>query len=213
MTTMGDTPNLHHGQDDTKTEMSHIIGDATGSTLVNLQNTGKNAHPNSLVSFLQDIPEHVSNPKQDVLKFSTSLLKNKALLVPTRLALRRQRPSVKASTVLSEPILSNTHQIELGNPEDLPSQNDHRNTTNSELNTLGPQVLHLSREKFRMQSTSNQSSPLREDTPHTLPTDISLLYRYVIKMYFTDYQLVCFCIIFFQLFFLNLTKCSFLIFT
>ncbi|CAF3662217.1 unnamed protein product [Rotaria socialis] len=174
MTTKAGTSQLLNDKDHGKISTSQVIDDMAGSTLVNMPAGMKDGHPNSLVSFPQDAAQRMRNPKEDFLKFSTSLLKNKGLLVPTRLALRRQRASLKPSAMNYEPIRSDTLQMELGNPEESILHSDR---VDVEHNPIVSHTLHLSREKFRMQSSSNQSSPLRGDTPHTVPTDIGLLYR------------------------------------
>jgi len=105
----------------------------------------KHVHDTSLVSLAYNFASRVSRRQESYEKFSASLLKNKSLLVPTRLALKRQRAAIKSPTLQYEPVRSETFQIELGNPGDI--------------------------------TTSNHINQLREDTPHTLPKDISLLYR------------------------------------
>ncbi|CAF0895140.1 unnamed protein product [Rotaria sordida] len=175
MTTVTDTSNLHHNRNNVKTPTSQIIGDLKTSTKTTMPYNIKDSHHNSLVSFAQDFSQSIPNPKNNFQKFSTSLLKNKALLVPTRLALKRQRASLKPPTLKYEPVRSDTLQMELGNPEELTlhsDQDEDEHTT-----AMISQYMQLPKEQNRMQSTSNQSSPLREDTPHTGPTDIALLYR------------------------------------
>ncbi|CAF3433769.1 unnamed protein product [Rotaria sp. Silwood1] len=175
MTTVTDTPYLHHNRSNVKTPTSQAIGDLTTSTKATMPFNIKDSHHNSLVSFTQNLSQRIPNPKDNFQKFSTSLLKNKVLLVPTRLALKRQRASLKPPTLKCEPVYSETLQMELGNPEELTSHSDH--DEDEQTATTISQHMHLSREHNRMRSTSNQSSPLRGDTPHTVPADIALLYR------------------------------------
>ncbi|CAF2439667.1 unnamed protein product [Rotaria sp. Silwood2] len=175
MTAVADTSYLQHNQSNVKTPTSQAIGDLATSTKATMPFNIPESHHNSLVSFAQDLSQRIPNPKDNFQKFSTSLLKNKVLLVPTRLALKRQRASLKPPSLKHEPVFSDKLQMELGNAEELTLHSDHDEDEHS--TTMISQHIQLSRERNRMQSTSNQSSPLRGDTPHTVPTDISLLYR------------------------------------
>jgi hypothetical protein len=121
----------------------------------------KHTHENSLVTLAQDFASRTSNRSENHQAFSLSLLKNKSLLVPTRLALKRQRAALKDRSLQYEPIQSDVFQIELGNPDEVLTQKSEDDRHSSDYH--------------RIKSTS---SPSREDTPRTLPTDISLMYRY-----------------------------------
>jgi hypothetical protein len=107
----------------------------------------KHVHDNSLITLAHNFAYQASKRQANYQKFSASLLKNKTLLVPTRLALKRQRAAFKSPTLQYEPIQSETFQIELGNSNNIPSSEDHR-----------------------IKSTSIH-------TNHTTPNDISLMYR------------------------------------
>jgi hypothetical protein len=176
MTTITDTSPLRHTRSYTITPKFRIRGDLATSTVTTMAPAMKNPHENSAASSNQDFPRRIQNPEQRFQTFSTSLLKNKGLLVPTRLALKRQRASLKAPSTKFEPVHSDILQMELGNPEELLLHNDRDDEDHTSMVTRGT---HLLPEQNRMQSTSNQTSTVRGDTPHTAPTDISLLYRYV----------------------------------
>lgn len=163
-----------------QTSASRIIRDMATSTVTTIPQALKQPHENSVTSFEQ-YPEqqHPSpNSQEDFEKFTRKLLKNKSLLVPRRLALKRQRASLRPSSKHLEPLYTDTLQMELGNPGECFSRNGQYD---DDLKTTVSQNLRLSSEQCRTQSLSNLSSPVREDTPHTLPTDISLLYRYFLK--------------------------------
>jgi len=138
----------------TETRKSRMIRNSTTPTRISIV---KHAHDTSLVSLAHNFAAGFSKRQENYQKFSASLLKNKSLLVPTRLALKRQRAALKSPTLQYEPIRSETFQIELGNSDDT--------------------TIRSSPEPHRIKSTSNYISLLREDTPHTLPKDISLMYR------------------------------------
>jgi hypothetical protein len=159
------------------TPSSRVNGDMAPSVVTTIPQTLKRPHDNSLVSLTQDLPYRTSNPERNFQTFSASSLKNKTLLVPTRLALKRQRATFRGPTMQFEPIQTDALQMELGNAEELTIHNDQDD--DDEHNIITTPIIHLSPEQNRMQSTSNHTSPLRGDTPHTAPTDISLLYRYV----------------------------------
>lgn len=114
------------------------------------------AHDNSLVSLAHNFASQGTKRQESYHKFSASLLKNKSLLVPTRLAIKRQRAALKSPSLQYEPIHSETYQIELGNPTDM---------------------ISASSDFRRVKSTSFHTSHVKEDTSHTIPTDIALLYR------------------------------------
>jgi hypothetical protein len=157
----------HYLRSRTVTPRSKIISALATSTMTTMAPAVKHAHDTSLVTLAQDFAHQISKHEEKYEKFSASFLKNKSLLVPTRLALKRQRAALKAPSLQYEPIQSETYQIELGNPDDIVTQDDYHRT--------------ISAEENRIKSTSTRLSPLRGDTPHTLPTDISLMYKYVEK--------------------------------
>jgi hypothetical protein len=136
-----------------ETPRSRIIGNITTPTMVSVM---KHAHDTSLVSLAHNFASELLKRQENDQGFSASLLKNKSLLVPTRLALKRQRAAIKSPTLQHEPIQSETFQIELGNP-------DENIATPTEFNHI--------------KSTSNYINQLREEIPQTVPTDISLMYR------------------------------------
>jgi hypothetical protein len=176
MNTVTDTSPIRYNGSYTMTPGSQNKDHRATSTMTTMPAAIKHPHDNSAASFTQEFPQRMSNPEQKFQAFSTSLLKNKGLLVPTRLALKRQRASLKAPTMTFEPDRSDILQMELGNPDELLL---HSNPDDEEHTTLVSQNTHLLSGQNGMQSTSYRSSPLRGDTPHTAPTDISLLYRYV----------------------------------
>lgn len=188
MTTVTDTSYLHNSRQHVMTPVSRAMGDLTTSTAANMTAAIKNPHFNSLVTFGQDMSHSLPNAEDNFQKFSTTLLKNKALLVPRRLALKRQRASLRPSLKQFEPISTDTLQLELGNPDDSPL---HSERDYDERMTLTSHNMRYSREMNRMHSTSNHTTPLREDTPHTLPADISLMYRYVEKIIMS--KIICIC--------------------
>ncbi len=149
------TEHLHYNYDRShlETPRSKIIGDFTTPTMSSVM---KHAHDTSLISLAHNFASQISKRQGNYKKFSSSLLKNKSLLIPTRLALKRQRAALKSPSLQYEPIRSNTFQIELGNTDET---------------TATPP------DYTRIKSTSNYTSQFREETPHTLPTDISLMYR------------------------------------
>jgi hypothetical protein len=176
MNTITDTSPLYITRNHSRTPVSRIIGDMATPTVTAMSSFIKRPHDNSVSSVEQNFPHRISNPQEQFENFSKSLLKNKALLVPTRLALKRQRASLIAPTKKVEPIYSDALQMELGNPEEFTLHSDQGD---DELDTMISQNIHLSSEQNRMQSRSNHTSPLRGGTSHTVPTDISLMYRYV----------------------------------
>jgi hypothetical protein len=147
----------------TVTARSRSMGDLATPTITPIRN---HPHDISLVSFAHNFVSRTSKRRESYQKFSASLLKNKSLLVPTRLALKRQQAALKSPTLLYEPIRSDTFQIELGNPSDITTQNDQQYTK------------AISSEHNQIKSTSNYNSgQVKEDIPYTLPTDILLMYR------------------------------------
>jgi hypothetical protein len=136
-------------------------------------------HDNSVASIEHHLPpiQHVSNPKEDFEQFSNKLMKNKTLVVPRRLALKRQRAPLKPTAKKLAPLYTDSLQMELGNPEELALRSDHGE---EDLKTMISNI-HSSVDHNHSQSISNHSSPRRDETPHTVPADISLLYRYIIK--------------------------------
>jgi len=175
MSTMADTSFSRYNRSRLLSPASRMVGDMATSTETIIPAILKRPHNNSAMSFEQKLPQHTPNAEENFEKFSTSLLKNKTLLVPRRLALKRQQTSFKPPKKNLEPVYSDTLQMELGNPEEFTIHNDR---DDDEPNTIITQNTHLSPEQNRTQSTSNNTSLLRGDTPHTAPTDISLLYRY-----------------------------------
>lgn len=153
---------------DHRAPSSRLDGDPTVSTLTSMPTALKHPHANSI-----DFSEQPTlNAVENFEKFSSCLLKNKNLLVPTRLALKRQRAGFKPPSrqILIEHVNSNTLQMELGNPDEGRTPIDYESDDGA--NTL---ITHT--DTIGLPSRSNQSSTSR-DTPHTAPTDISLLYRY-----------------------------------
>ena len=153
---------------DHRAPSSQLDGDPTISTLTSMPTALKHPHVNSIEFSEQSTP----NAAENFEKFSSCLLKNKNLLVPTRLALKRQRAGFKPPSrqILIEHVNSNTFQMELGNPDEGQTSIDYESDDGG--NTL---LTHA--DTIRLRSQSNQSS-ISRDTPHTAPTDISLLYRY-----------------------------------
>lgn len=171
-----DTSFLRFNRNYLRKSASPNVGDMTESTNTTLSPAIKCQHDNSAASFEHNLPQRTLNPREDFQKFSTKLMKNKTSLVQRRLALKRQRTSLKPTIRKLAPIYTDKLQMELGNLEGFPSPCDQ---DEEDLRTMISQNIHSSIERSHPQSISNQSSPLRDDTPHTLPTDISLLYRYI----------------------------------
>jgi len=149
----------------------------------NISPTRKNVHDNSLATFAQDVPPRIQIPEQKLLKFSTTSLKDRALLVPTRLALKRQRPPIKPPTIKHESVNSDTFQIELGHLEESTT---HRVQDYDKYHSLMSQNTPF----YPEQSTAFHLNSARGDTPYTAATDISLMYRYVKIEAFYRFNLV-----------------------
>jgi hypothetical protein len=149
----------------------------------NISPTTKNVHDNSVASFAQDLPPRIQIPEQKLLKFSTTSLKDRALLVPTRLALKRQRPPIKPPTIKHESVNSDTFQIELGHLEESTT---HRVQDYDKYHSLMSQNTPF----YPEQSTAFHPNSARVDTPYTAATDISLMYRYVKIEAFYRFNLV-----------------------
>lgn len=133
-----------------QTPKSKVIGEFQTPTMSSVM---KHAHDNTLISLAHNFATRHSKRDENYRKFSESLLKNKSLLVPTRLALRRQRAALKSPALHYEPLRSAAYQIELG--------------TSIETTSSSPEYI-------RTKSTNSHG---RGDTPQTIPTDISLMYR------------------------------------
>ena len=159
-----------------QTPGSRILRDVGASTVTTIPPVLKHPHDNSVNSFEHHPRQSPSQSEENLDQFTRKLLKNKSLLVPTRLALKRQRATLQPSTRRLEPLYSDTVQMELGNPDEYLMHNV--STDDEDLKAIMSENLPSPPEQYRTQSISNQSSPIREETPHTLPADISLLYRY-----------------------------------
>ncbi|CAF3610687.1 unnamed protein product [Rotaria socialis] len=147
------------------TKLKHTI-DLAVPTMTTMTPVVKDVHNISLVTLAQDFAYQVSKRQGNYQKFSETLLKNKSLLVPRRMAVKRQRAGFKGPSLQYEPVRSENYQIELGNSTDTTAQtnrNESRPTT--------------SPEDTQNQTSSHRTSSLREETPHALPSDISLMYR------------------------------------
>ena len=142
-----------------------VINSFAASTVTTMTPMIKQTHNTSLASLAHNFAHRVSNHQENYQRFSASLLKHKNLLVPTRLAIKRQQAALKYPSLQYEPMRSDGLQIELG-------------TTDDELIRYN-QRTPPSPDYTQTKTTLYQSGPVREDTPHTLPTDISLMYRYV----------------------------------
>jgi len=149
---MESSPSNYYGSR-IQTARSRIIGNVPTPTMSSVI---KYAHDTSLVSLAHNFASDISRRQGNYQRFSASLLKNKSLLVPTRLALKRQRAALKSPALQYEPLQSETFQIELGNPDE-------------------PTATSLGHNRIR--STLNYTNQLREETSQTLPIDISLMYR------------------------------------
>ncbi|CAF3800127.1 unnamed protein product [Rotaria socialis] len=146
-------------------KLKHTI-DLAVPTMTTMTPVVKDVHNISLVTLAQDFAYQVSKRQGNYQKFSETLLKNKSLLVPRRMAVKRQRAGFKGPSLQYEPVRSENYQIELGNSTDTTAQtnrNESRPTT--------------SPEDTQNQTSSHRTSSLREETPHALPSDISLMYR------------------------------------
>lgn len=83
----------------------------------------KTTHDHSISSSLNDFAHHATTNEPKLRKISTTSLKDKGLLVPARLALKRQRPVLKPPVIKPESEDSDGFQIELGRTEDFEPEN------------------------------------------------------------------------------------------
>lgn len=90
-------------------------------TVTTLAPDMKRTHDNSVASSTQDLTRRgpVAEPKPP--KISTTSLREKGLLVPARLALKRQRAVLKPPTMKIEPDNHDAYQVELGRMDELES--------------------------------------------------------------------------------------------
>ena len=132
-----------------RTDQTPSIADPPASMITPTLNPLSVAQEHPLVNISALNKQYRQNP--------TPLLKNRNLLVAARLALRRQRAALRGPTIQHEPIRSETLQMELGNPDEA--------------------LLEHSRDVTITPLLSNRSSPFRQDSPQTVPTDISLMFR------------------------------------
>lgn len=177
MNTIAEIASSRGNRSYSQTPASRTLRDMGASTVTTIPPVLKHPHENSVNSFEQHHRQSPSQSEENLDQFTRRLLKNKSLLVPTRLALKRQRATVQPLTRRLEPLYSDTVQMELGNPDEYLMHNV--STDDEDLKAIMSQNIQPSPEQYRTQSISNQSSPIREETPHTLPADISLLYRYL----------------------------------
>ena len=151
---------------------SRLTDERTATTMTTLPSELRRPHAPSLVSMSTESPRQPNRPGDNFYSFTLSTLKNKSFLVPTRLALKRQRASLKDPVRAFVPLQSESLQLELGNPDDFlirwspPSQ-----TEEDEMR------LEFSPEQQRLQHSSQCPGPLRMNTPFNAPADISLLYK------------------------------------
>ena len=137
----------------------------------------KHPHAASLVSPAPDVTPQTLNPEKNYHLFSKTLLKNKSLLVPRRLALQRQRGPMKGPMMVYGPVKFDLLQMELGNPEEYLMQWDSYDDDDEDDRQNTPR-LNVSLEKKQTELlSSHHPSSMRVNTPHTAPTDISLLYK------------------------------------
>ena len=140
------------------TDQTPSIGDPPTSMITPILNPATAVHPSSLASITQEHRlANVSSLNKQYRQNPTPVLKNRNLLVAARLALRRQRAALRGPTLHHEPVRSETLQMELGNPDEVLLEHN-RDTT------LSP-------------SLSNRTSPFRQESPQTIPADISLMFR------------------------------------
>lgn len=151
---------------------SRMTDERTPTTMTTMPSDLRRPHAPSLISTSTDYRSRSNHPGDNYYSFTRSTLKNKSFLVPTRLALKRQRASLKDPLRPIEPIQPHSLQMELGNPDDIlirwspPSQ-----TTDHEIQT------EFSAEQNHLQHSSHFPGPLRMNTPYNAPADIALLLK------------------------------------
>ncbi|UJR27010.1 hypothetical protein I4U23_008315 [Adineta vaga] len=117
----------------------------------------KHVHDNSIASPTHDFARNMTKNESKYPKISITSLKDKGLLVPARLALKRQRATLKPPITRYEPEDSEGFQIELGRTEEFEPQN--------------------SQDRKLLLTTPNHPNSARGCTPHTIATDISVQYK------------------------------------
>ena len=137
---------------------SPSIADPPASLMTPLLKPLTQIHPSSLASITQEQP-YVNIPllSQQHRPNPTPFVKNRNLLVAARLALRRQRAALKGPTLQYEPTRSDTLQMELASRDET--------------------FIDQHRDVLISSSLSNHTIPFRQESPQTVPADVSLMFR------------------------------------
>ena len=173
MITITEPSALRYHSPNTRLPKSRMTDARTATTVTTLPSELRHPHPSSLVSTPSDYLQRPIQPAENYHLFSRTMLKNKSLLVPTRLALKRQRASIKAPLRALESVESQSFQMELGNPDELLI---HWNSQQDEPTEEDPPA-GFSPEHQTFQNSSHFRGPLRVNTPYNAPADIALLYK------------------------------------
>ena len=181
MITVLDPLTLRYHTNQLQLPRSRLTEERTSPTCTTMPSALRRPHAASLISTAFDVPSPRSDPEKNYQLFSKSLLKNKSLLVPRRLALKRQRGPLKGPVKAYGPVKLDLLQMELGNPEEYllqwDSYDDEQDDEDDEqIRKVSPR-LNVSPEKKQNELSSQYSSPLRVTTPHTAPADISMLFK------------------------------------
>ena len=114
-----------------------------------------------LVPSAHDLSSRSLNAEENYQRFSGMLLKNKSLLVPTRLALKRQRATLKGLDWQTRSAPLDGLQMELGNSDEFFVDLDDEDEAEQERRPAQPR----------------HTTPLSMVIPRTAPTDMSLLHK------------------------------------
>lgn len=148
--------------------------DLTGSTMTTTAlDTIHRAHPTSLASVSPDETDRFLKLEENIRKQPLIFIRDRNLLVAQRLALKRQRAAVKAPSLQFHPVRSDSYQLELSTADEEKFLSDQQDQTNA----ITPGLSDLKDEVNRAATHSLRTTPFRGDTPHTVPTDISVRYR------------------------------------
>jgi hypothetical protein len=133
------------------------------------------SHMISFVSTTTDLAQINSKYDDNNHLLSTLSLKDKSLLVPARLAIKRQRKSIRNDRkYVQQPIVQDLFQIELG---EIDQNLVHPYADYSKKHTNELIGSNTTREKHRRYLSAYPSSAVRVNTSYSTPRDISLLYR------------------------------------
>ena len=157
----------HYQQHRSITPKTRVKADVATSTVTTVAPVLQRAPDTSLASVTQDHYLRILTREERNPTTPSANLTNRNLLVSRRLALKRQRAAIHGPSLHYAPIRSAAFQLELGNADDIQTGDD-RHTIAS------PSVANQ-----RIRPISTHTTPLRGETPHSAPTDISLMYRSV----------------------------------